>query len=530
VRRASSPATSASSVEAMAANDPAPLRVAVMVERPPVPAWVAWTIGRIDSMQICDVEAIVEVPPDRRRHAQPPLGYRLYERIDEWVFGPASAMRDADLTLTHWRTRLPQSPLDVVVSFVPVGRSQWPGPPPRHGVWAIVPADVDRRRPDPSRFWDVCTRRPRTATGVVAMRDRHPDVLARASAPTDPLSVTRTRDAAAWASARLLVDTLTAIHRGDPPLAGDHELWDAQRAPAPGVITAHALRTAAGGIAAKSRKLWLRGEWFVAVRAKARDGHGGDGVRTLPNPPGCYLGDPFPIEMGGRHYLFVEQFSMADRRGVISVLEPQPDGSWSQPRPVLQRDHHLSYPFVFDLEGTAYMLPETGDAGRIELYRALDFPDRWERDRVLIDGLTAFDATLHVENGLFWLFANVAEERPGDTGELRLYWSRALEGEWRSHPANPITRDAAGARPAGRLFHRAGMLIRPAQDCSRRYGEAVVLHRVEVLSTTEYRETPVGRIEADWMPGIEATHTYTFDSRYECLDAYRRVRRLAPLL
>jgi hypothetical protein len=497
-----------------------------MVGPPPVPEWIAWTIRRIDSMEICDVEAILEVPRDRRSHPQP-RGYRLYERIDEWVFGPATSMRDADLTPTHVRTRLPPGPLDVVVSFVPIGRSEWPGPAPRHGVWAIAPADVDRRSPDPSRFWDVCTRRPRTATEIVAMRDCHLEVLARASAPTDPLSVARTRDAAAWASARLLMGTLKTVHRGDPPLLEDHEPSEARRAPAPGVITAHALRTATGGIAAKWRKLWLRGEWFVAVRAKDRDGHRGDGLRTLPNPPGCYLGDPFPIEMGGRHYLFVEQFSMADGRGVISVLEPHPDGSWSQPRPVLQRDHHLSYPFVFDLEGTAYMLPETGDTGRIELYRAVDFPDRWERDRVLIEGVTAFDATLHVENGLFWLFANVAES-PGDTGELRLYWSRALDGDWRPHPANPITRDAAGARPAGRLFQRAGALIRPGQDCSRRYGEAVVLHRVDVLSTTEYRETRVGRIEADWMPGIEATHTYTFDSGYECLDAYRHVRRLAP--
>jgi hypothetical protein len=498
-----------------------------MVEPPPVPAWVAWTIARIDSMEICDVEAIVEVPRERRSQPPQPLGYRLYERIDDWVFGPATSMRDADMTPTHLRTRPPPDPLDVVLSFVPTGRSQWPGPSPRHGVWAIAPADVDRHRPDPSRFWDVCTRRPRTATGVVAMRDRHPQVLARSSAPTDPLSVTRTRDAAAWASARLLMDTLTAIHRGESPLLEDHELWEARRAPATGVITAHALRTATGGIAAKWRKLWLRGEWFVAVRAKNRQGRVEDGVRTVPNPPGCYLGDPFPIEMGGRHYLFVEQFFMADGRGVISVLEPQPDGSWSQPRPVLRRDHHLSYPFVFDLEGTAYMVPETGDTGRIELYRAVDFPDRWERARVLIDGLTAFDATLHVEDGLFWLFANVAET-PGDTGELRLYWSRALDGEWRPHPANPITRDAVGARPAGRLFQRSGTLIRPGQDCSRRYGEAVVLHRVDVLSTTEYRETPVGRIDADWMPGIEATHTYTFDSGYECLDAFRHVRRLAP--
>lgn len=499
-----------------------------MVGPPPVPEWVAWTIARIDSMEICDVEAIVQLPREPGSQPSPPVGYRLYERLDAWVFGPASAMRDSDLTSAHLRTRLPSAPLDVIVSFMPTVRSKWPGPAPRHGVWAIAPADVGRRDPDPSRFWDVCTRRPRTVTEIVAMRDCHPEVLARASAPTDPLSVTRTRDAAAWASARLLVGTLDAIHRGDPPILEDHELQEAVDAPTPGVLTAQALRTAAGGTAAKCRKLWLLGEWFVAVRAKDPDGRVKEGVRALPNPPGCYLGDPFPIEMGGRHYLFVEQFSMADGRGVISVMEPQPDGSWSQPRPVLRRDHHLSYPFVFVYEGTPYMIPEAGDAGRIELYRAVDFPDRWELDRVLIDGLAAFDATLHVEDGLFWLFANVAES-PGDPGELRLYWSRALDGEWQPHPVNPITRDAAGARPAGRLFRRAGALIRPGQDCSRRYGEAVVLHRVDVLSPTDYRETPVGRIEADWMPDIEATHTYTFDSRYECLDAYRRVRRLAPL-
>jgi hypothetical protein len=73
---------------------------------------------------------------------------------------------------------------------------------------------------------------------------------------------------------------------------------------------------------------------------------------------------------------------------------------------------------------------------------------------------------------------------------------------------------------------REGVVIRPGQDCSRGYGEAVVLNRVDKLSPSEYHETPVDRIEPDWMPGLEGTHTYTFDSQYECLDGYRQVRRL----
>jgi hypothetical protein len=248
-------------------------------------------------------------------------------------------------------------------------------------------------------------------------------------------------------------------------------------------------------------------------------------VRALPNPAGRYLADPFPIEVGGRHFLFVEDYSHAARRGAISVSEAEPGGAWSPPRRVLESEYHLSYPFVFEHDGAIYMLPETSEAGRVELHRAVAFPDRWRLERVLLDGVTAVDATLHVEAGLLWLFANVVEGQE-DRGQLHLFFSPSLGGDWRPHPRNPVVTDPARARPAGRLFSRGGDLIRPGQDCARGYGEAVVLNRVDVLSRSDYRETPVERIEPDWLRGLEGTHTYTFDSRYECLDGYRHVGRL----
>ena len=143
---------------------------------------------------------------------------------------------------------------------------------------------------------------------------------------------------------------------------------------------------------------------------------------------------------------------------------------------------------------------------------------------MLLDGLTALDATLYIEDGIFWLFANVVEGQE-DSGQLWLFSSPSLDGVWRPHPRNPVVTDPGTARPAGRLFRREGLLIRPGQDCSRGYGEAVVLNRVDAL-TSEYRETAVERIEPNWLRGIQGTHTYTFDSRYECLDGYRHVSRL----
>ena len=510
------------------------MRVAVLVESLTVPEWVEWTVAQIDTTDAFELTAVVPAArvrglpaAGRRPRDARHLTYRLYEWVDTRVFGPARAMRDTDLSpISSGRTTFAGiGPLDVVVSFLPADRTVWDGPTPRHGVWAIAPMDDGRPASAPSRFWEVRGRGDTATTAVVALDQGFTRVIAQDSARADPLSLTRTRDAAAWTSAHLVLRTLRSLHRDGGPITQGDDLADPRSLPPPAVTVSHAARTAVRGVAARSRTAWRRGEWFVAVRPRTADGRAHAPVRALPNPAGRYLADPFPIEIDGRHFLFVEDYSYAARRAVISVSEAGPDDAWSPPRRVLECDHHLSYPFVFEHEGAIYMLPETGEAGRVELHRAVEFPHEWRLDRVLLDGLTAVDATLHIEDGILWLFANIVEGH-GDRGELWLFSSRSLDGEWRPHPQNPIVTDPGTARPAGRLFRRGGVLIRPGQDCSRGYGEAVVLNRVDILSAGEYRETPVDRIEPDWMPGVKGTHTYTFDSRYECLDGYRHVRRL----
>jgi hypothetical protein len=511
-----------------------PIRVAVLVESLTVPEWVEWTVAQIDAADALELTAVVPATGVRDAPAPTvsPRGahyrvYRLYEWLDRRVFGPARAMRHTDLSpISSGRTAVTGiGPLDVVVSFLPASRTVWGGPIPRHGVWAIVPMDDGRPTCAPSRFWELHGRGGTAVTTIVALHDGSTRVIAHDSAPADHLSLTRTRNAAAWGSAHLVLQSLRLLQRdgGSLPTGGD--VAEPENLPPAALTVSQAARTAAGGLAAKARKAWRRGEWFVAVRRRSGEGQGQEGVRVLPNPAGRYLADPFLIEIDGRHFMFVEDYSFATRRGAISVSEAGPRDAWSQPRKVLECDYHLSYPFVFQHEGTVYMLPEAGEARRIELHRAVDFPNDWRLERVLVEGLFAVDPTLYIEDGLWWLFANIIEGH-GDRGELWLFWSQSLHGEWRPHPWDPIVTDPGTARPAGRLFRRGGILIRPSQDSFREYGEAVVLNRVDVLSPTEYRETPVGRIQPDWLTGIVGTHTYTFDSRYECLDGFRHVRRL----
>ncbi len=150
------------------------LRVAVVVESLSVPEWVAWTVARIDAAEAFELVAVL--PATGARCAVVPrslrsVTYEMYEWLDSRVFGRAGAMRDADLTpISAGRTTLEGvDSLDVVVSFVPADRMAWDGPPPRHGVWVIVPMDDGRPTSAPSRFWEVSGRTCSAATAVAAL-------------------------------------------------------------------------------------------------------------------------------------------------------------------------------------------------------------------------------------------------------------------------------------------------------------------------------------------------------------------------
>lgn len=496
-----------------------PLRVGLVVADLAVPEWIAWTGGRIAAEEGCELAAVVRAPGGGGNGGAAARLRGAYDRLDARVFGAAEALRPARLE------PVPASgEVDVVVSFLPPERRGWTGPAPRLGTWTLSPLDDGGPGGPSERARDVAMRGPAATALVTLDGDGPARVLARTTSLADPLSVTRTRDAAAWAGARLVLRALRGAARDRVPERGAAAA-DLAPPSGPAAVARHAARTGLRGVAARGRRAWSREEWFIAVREHSADGRLSGPARAVPNPPGRYLCDPFAFEAGGRHFVFCEDLDLATGRGAISAFELGADGSPSPPQRVLDRDHHLSYPFVFAHGGAIHMIPETGEAGRIELHTAVELPARWRLERVLIEGLTAHDATLHAgAGGTLWLFASIVEG-PADPGVLHLFSAPSLDGDWTPHPANPIVTDPGRARPAGRLFRRGGDLIRPSQDGARRYGEAVVLNRVDELTPTAYRETPIGRIEPDWMPGLVGTHTYTFDSRFECLDGGRRVRR-----
>ena len=241
-------------------------------------------------------------------------------------------------------------------------------------------------------------------------------------------------------------------------------------------------------------------------------------------PPGRFWADPVPIVRDGKVWVFFEDYSFASKKAAISCAPVSADGDLGEVATALECPYHLSYPFVFEHGGQLYLIPDTWDECRVDLWRCRRFPGDWRLERTLLDDVHMGDPTLHRQDGKLWLFGTVSEARARANDELHIYVADALDGAWRPHPANPVVSDRRRARPAGRLFFRGGQLIRPAQDCGGSYGRAVVLNRVDELNERVYAETLVGRINGTELAGNRGTHTVNYAGGLEFLDG-RILRR-----
>jgi hypothetical protein len=236
--------------------------------------------------------------------------------------------------------------------------------------------------------------------------------------------------------------------------------------------------------------------WSIAYRFGGDGKFGGalDGFFRLEPPKGWYWADPFPIQVEGRNYIFFEELPLGAKKAHISVVEVDRDGRASKPVKVLERDYHLSYPFLVEEGGQLYMIPETGENHTVEIYRCENFPYQWKFERVLVDGLFCVDATLHKEGDRWWMFANAASSGEEINDELHLFSAEKLLGEWKPHRKNPVKSDVRSSRPAGRLFWDGNRLFRPGQICTPLYGSGIALHRVTRLNHDEYSEVEESRI------------------------------------
>jgi len=297
-------------------------------------------------------------------------------------------------------------------------------------------------------------------------------------------------------------------------------LWNAdvrQEAVAAGPPTASwfetmpmtALRAAIGGrrVLAAGHRIARQDDWSIGIVDRPietfLDPEERRVVRWLPRRPGTYAADPFGVPRDGTLHVFFEEFDQRRGRGQISHLAIAPDGQIQPPETVLDPGCHTSYPFLLEAHGETWLIPETADAKEVRLYRALDFPRRWEVERVLLRGVPVSDPTIVEHDGYWWLFGT--SRGRGVDYALRVWHAPALTGPWQLHALDPVKTDVRSSRPGGTPFRHAGHLYRPAQNSARRYGGRVTINRIERLGPDTFAERPVASVDpvdADHPDGI----------------------------
>ena len=242
----------------------------------------------------------------------------------------------------------------------------------------------------------------------------------------------------------------------------------------------------------------------------------------IEQPQNLARADCFVVEDGDKTYIFFEEFIIEpNRKGYLSVGElDTKNNKIINIQKVLEKEYHLSYPFIFKYKNEWYMIPETHSNKTIDLYKFTSFPYKVEKIRTLIDDIDAVDTTLLLKDDVVYLFTNVKKDNKTHNENLSIFYSEdLLSGKFIEHPKNSIKTDNKYARMAGSIIEEDDKYYRIAQDCSITYGSCMYKFEIEELSKTKYKEKLV---EIVYPPkGCNASHTFSKSKNFEVVDVIK---------
>ncbi len=519
----------------------AKLRVGLVVPSTDAPRWVAHLVQQIATSTYADLVLVaIDSSHDERGNAQGSLSFRLWNKFDAVLNGrPDDAFSLCDLKtliknvptvqLSAEQGEIPEplrsAQLDVLLAIDGSAARERMKDWAKYGVWFL--SGNRSHRDSPSNSLKAAWQGSEVAATTLEVVDAQGRVetICRSYSATNEISPYLGDTTDAWKSADMVLRALRDVH-----CFGWEHVRNCSSKKLP--FASSQSRNSSGirflvrwfdkTARYKLNRTLRKEHWFVAYRkndgkiplsaAEMR------GFRVIVPPADRFYADPFLFERNGRHYLFFEDYRYELKRGLIACLELNDDGRPGEPEVILDLPYHLSYPTIIEYQGECFLIVESAANRTVEMYRALDFPRRWTLEKVLLKDVPAIDPTIFEYEDRTWLFVGGMVDRGSTNDELFLYSAENLFGDWVPHPRNPVVSDVRRARPAGRVFAHGGKLIRPSQDCSIRYGRAVVLNRIDTLSATEYLETPIGRIAPEWYPHNLGTHTFNQTERFQVVD------------
>lgn len=189
-----------------------------------------------------------------------------------------------------------------------------------------------------------------------------------------------------------------------------------------------------------------------------------------------FFADPFILSVDEEHiYVLAEECKFKNPKGVIVELVVDRKTYTLVNRTILlDTQTHLSYPAIFRENDTVWVYPENGQSGEQHIYK-YDSASRtlYDKNEMISEPLA--DSTIFRYNSKYYLFAT---KYPNTQSDTYIYVSEKLESGYALLSESPIYNRHNVSRSAGDVFIYKSHIIRPVQNCTKRYGQAVVFNVV----------------------------------------------------
>lgn len=265
-------------------------------------------------------------------------------------------------------------------------------------------------------------------------------------------------------------------------------------------------------------------DWRIAIKKKASINE------TIPEKWGRFkeirgtneysFADPLLFEDKRGEFLFVEAINRKTKRGCIGVI----DLSNNKFSPIIIEDFHMSFPFVFCDNGETYMIPETNEAEKLILYRAINYPYEWERYSVLMDDVKLTDTVVYKSSYDNSIKLITTKKNCDDEYFFQLY-----DFELKNLTLKEIfqLRDSEREnRNAGQVLfdNKTNKNYRVTQNSNGLYGKNLVFWEIlndsKTYSQKKIKSVLPSEVHIKGINGkkIKQLHTYSVSSKYECID------------
>ncbi|APQ18023.1 glucosamine inositolphosphorylceramide transferase family protein [Maribacter hydrothermalis] len=400
-----------------------------------------------------------------------------------------------------------------------------------HGVWELLFKDVGLQKNGPVGFWEVLKKKQSIGATLLhtCVNPAENEVLATAFFNRH-WSMTETATMVSEGSVSLLFKHLNRLDRGELKIANlyvDNPNYDK-----PTLLNVLAYLVLfysefLNKLIEKFRAKFFKRRYECWTIFTGKSGFFEDitsAAVPLKMPNDEFWADPFLFHHNEKDYLFFENYSYKTKRGKIScgILH---NNELTQVIDVLDFTFHLSFPFIFEEDGDIFLMPEGSENKKLEVFKAVDFPSKWELYTTAFEGEVVGDAFFHVDDDRQkWLFLNkqAAKTAPMNS-ELFIYKVDAYKmNVLTPHKQNPVIIDARVARNGGAIFKHNNQLYRPSQrNVDGVYGRSLNINKIEKLTLEEYKETTVQIIEPSFdkrLIGLHHLHqhngTFVFDAAY----------------